>query len=102
MSPEEQILMEGNKLLHGTLTQLVTISSGSLLILIALKEKLFPNARCQWLLAFSFAGFFGCILASLLLMRDIALNVVMESKNLEHNPDYLATKWSFPFLLLSR
>jgi hypothetical protein len=82
MSPEQKIWLEGNKLLHATLTQLVTISSGSILILLALKEKLFPNPRWKILLAVSFACFLGCVIFGLVMMRNISLHVVADPNKL--------------------
>lgn len=97
MSPEQQIWTEENKLLHDTLKQLVTISSGSVLILIAFKEKLFTIPRWQWLIVLSFAGFFLCIIVSLILMRNISLDLTanpkcLPPKDLRH---YRVVKYSF-------
>jgi hypothetical protein len=45
-----ELRMEGDKLLHYTMKQLVTISSGSILIIIALLIRFLrrPNGRCLW------------------------------------------------------
>jgi hypothetical protein len=43
MQPELQLRAEGNKLLHDTMKQLITISTGSILIMIAFLEKVFKN-----------------------------------------------------------
>src|SRR2546422_7113179 len=66
---------EGNKLLHDTMKQLITISSGSILILFALLEKLFTSPRWKFLVALAVAGFLTCTVASLVMMRTISLNV---------------------------
>src|SRR4051812_18980104 len=75
MSPEQEMRTEGNKLLHDTMKQLVTISSGSILVIVALLEKIFLTPRWKGLVALSFVGFLICIIASLVMMRAISLNV---------------------------
>lgn len=75
MSPNDEMRTEGNKLLHDTMKQLVTISSGSILVMIALLEKIFPTPRWKPLIALAFIGFLICIIASLVMMRAISLNV---------------------------
>jgi hypothetical protein len=75
LSREDELRTEGNKLLHETMKQLVTISSGSILIMIALLEKLFTVPRWKGLVAVSFLSFLLCIIASLTMMRAISLNV---------------------------
>jgi hypothetical protein len=79
LSNEQQLRTEGNKLLHETMKQLVTISSGSILILIAFWEKIFkePFKEPLWkpLVAVAFVGFLICIIAAVVMMRTISLNV---------------------------
>lgn len=79
LSNAHQLRTEGNKLLHETMKQLVTISSGSILILIAFWEKVFkePLKEPLWkpLVAVAFAGFLVCIIAAVIMMRTISLNV---------------------------
>jgi hypothetical protein len=70
-----ELRTEGNKLLHETKKQLVTISSGSILVLIALLEKLFAAPKWKILVAVAFLGFLSCIIASLRMMGAISLNV---------------------------
>jgi hypothetical protein len=75
MLAAEEMRKEGDKLLHDTMKQLVTISSGSILVIVALLEKVFPNPRWKVLVAIGFVGFLICIIASLVMMRAIALDV---------------------------
>ena len=76
---------EGNKLLHDTLKQLITISSGSILVLVALLEKLFTHPRWKWLVVVAFLGFLVSIVASLIQMNAISLNVgASYSKGFQH------------------
>lgn len=60
---------------HETLKQLVTISSGSILVLVALLEKVFVTPRWKVLIVIAIVGFFICILASLQTMSAISENV---------------------------
>ena len=75
MSDGLQLRAEGNKLLHDTMKQLVTISSGSILIIIAVLEKLFKPPRWIFLVAVAFAAFLVCIIASLKMMRTMSLKM---------------------------
>lgn len=74
MTPEEK-LAEENKLLHATLQQLVTLSSGFIVALTALWEKLFRKTWQAWPIDLSFAGFLVCIVAGLFFMRSLSLAV---------------------------
>ncbi len=96
LSDEERIKprAEGNKLLHDTMKQLITISSGSILILIALLEKLFKSP--QWGISSSclrFVGFFDfAFIASLVMMRSISLKMgaaydPAKAMRIDYNPD---------------
>jgi uncharacterized membrane protein YidH (DUF202 family) len=66
---------EGNKLLHDTMKQLITISSGSILVMITFLEKLFKNPQCNILVAVAFGGFWICNIASLIMMNAISLKM---------------------------
>jgi hypothetical protein len=96
-SPEEkQIWTEENKLVHDTLAQLVTISSASILIMIAFLEKI-GLPLLKFLIGFSFASFFACILLSLSLMKHISLHVTANPADLppKYELKYRLVKWSF-------
>jgi hypothetical protein len=101
LNPDEQKHLdvkhtEQNKLVHDTLTQLVTISSASILIMVAFLEKLaIPIFKV--LTGFSFAGFFACILLSLSLMKHISLNVTADPAKLppKYELKYKLAKYSF-------
>jgi hypothetical protein len=95
LSAEDQLRTEGNKLLHETMKQLVTISSGSILIVVAFVEK-----AAQWkvLVAVAFVGFLICIIACLVMMRSISLNVGAGYTNPRHKFEgrvYTTTVCSF-------
>jgi len=66
---------EGNKLLHEAMKQLVTISSGSILILIAFWEKVSVQHLWKPFVAIAFIGFLVCIIAAVVMMICISLNV---------------------------
>lgn len=81
LSNGHQLRTEGNKLLHDTMKQLITISSGSILIVVAFVEK---AAAWKALVAVAFVGFLISIIASLLMMRSISLNVGASYANPRH------------------
>jgi hypothetical protein len=94
-SPEE-MRIEGNKLLHETLKQLVTISSASIVILSALLEKLVAS-QSKILMGFiglSFICFLVSIIGSVFLMRNIGLNLAATDSELK-GAAYFAAKWFF-------
>jgi hypothetical protein len=66
---------EGNKLLHDTMKQLITISSGSILITIAFLEKFVKNPRWNYFVLIAFIGLLACIVLSLIMMRAISLKM---------------------------
>jgi hypothetical protein len=77
LSKTEKIKLraEGNKLLADTMKQLITISSGSIVIMGTFLEKIFKNPRWSTLVALAFVGFFICIIASLKMMRTMSLKM---------------------------
>lgn len=75
MTPDQKMRTEGNKLLHETMKQLVTISSGSILLMITFWEKVLLTRRWPGLIVVVFVGFLVSIIASIKMMRTISLNV---------------------------
>jgi len=55
--------------------QLITISSGSILIVITFLEKFVKHPRWNFLVLISVFGFLACIVASLKMMRTISLKM---------------------------
>ena len=98
MTPEEQRLAEENKLLHATLQQLVTLSSGFIVAMTALWEKLSRTTLQAWAIVLPFVGFSVCIVAGLFLMRSLSLDLTtLDAKKLpgkEHRK-YKIAKWCF-------
>ena len=74
-SNSQQLRTEGNKLLHASMKQLVTISSGSILIMFAFWEKVSKQPLWRPFVAISFVGFLICIIAAVIMMISISLNV---------------------------
>jgi DMSO/TMAO reductase YedYZ heme-binding membrane subunit len=74
MEPK-QLRAEGNKLLHDTMKQLITISSGSILLMITFWEKIFKQPLWRGYVAIAFVGFLICIIASVIMMRCISLKM---------------------------
>jgi hypothetical protein len=70
-----EIRAEGNKLLHDTMKQLIAISSGSIVILIAFMEKIFTNPRWKLTIVVAVVCFLLCAIASLVMMRTISLKM---------------------------
>src|SRR5260370_40680631 len=75
MIHDEEMRIEGSKLFHETVKQLITISSGSILVMFALLEKVFSSPRWRVLLAIAFVGFLICIVAGLAMMRRVSLEL---------------------------
>ena len=101
MPPDQTLRTEGNKLLHDTMKQLVTISSGSIVFVIAFLDflaKSFHALQWKWSVVVGVGGFFICIIASLLMMQAISLNVgAAYTKDFQpvERPRYIIAFWSF-------
>lgn len=75
-NPADEIARtEGTKLMFDAMKHLTTLSIGSILILVALLEKLFRSPRWRVLLATSFLSFIFSILMSVRLMVFLAGHV---------------------------
>jgi hypothetical protein len=97
----DKLRTEGNKLLHDTMKQLITISSGSILIMIALLEKLFNSPRWKFLVAVAFLGFLICTISSLVMMRTISLNVGASYEKSTQNIERPARRVAYTSFLLA-
>lgn len=74
---------EGRKLYYDLFKHLTTLSSGSILLLVAFKEKLFPDsAVIEWndLMGIAFFLFLLCIVSSVFTMGSYAAAVVDPSE----------------------
>lgn len=96
MEPKLELRAEGNKLLHDTMKQLITISSGSILIMIALLEKLFNAPQWKFLVAVAFVSFLICIIASLIMMRTISLKMGAAYEDVSAKKFQKIEDWAFP------
>ncbi len=98
MTPDEEKLKEENKLLHATLQQLVTLSSGFIVAMTALWEKLSRTTFQAWAIVLPFVGFSVCIVMGLLLMRSLSLDITtLDARNLpgKEYRNYKIAKWCF-------
>ena len=64
--------LEGHKLFHDTFKHLTTLSTGSILILATLLEKLFKFPTWKILIPIAFAGFIVSVIGSVLTMIMLA------------------------------
>jgi hypothetical protein len=64
--------VEGAKLVHDTLRQLTTLSSGSILIMATLLDKVVPQPAARWLVGVSFTAFVVCLVFAALGMGAIS------------------------------
>jgi hypothetical protein len=71
-SVQEKANEEGNKLFYDTFKHLTTLSTGSILILVALLEKLFTNPRWKFLVIIALVSFIVSIITSILSMFFVA------------------------------
>ena len=77
--PSAQAAEEGNKLHFDSFKHLTTLSTGAILILVALLEKLFTNPQWKILVGFSLVSFILSILSSVLMMFVLAEAVAAAS-----------------------
>jgi hypothetical protein len=56
--------VEGAKLVHDTLRQLTTLSSGSILIMATLLDRVISQPAQRWLVALSFGAFVVCLVCA--------------------------------------
>jgi hypothetical protein len=77
--PSPQAAQEGNKLHFDAFKHLTTLSTGAILILIALLEKLFVNPQWKILIGVSLVAFILSILSSVLMMFVFAETVAAGS-----------------------
>lgn len=91
-----ELRAEGNKLLHDTMKQLITISSGSILLMLTFWEKVFTQHLWKASVAVAFVGFLICIIAAVIMMRTISLKMGAgydpeKAKKFQKHED-----WAFP------
>ena len=71
--PTPEGYREGGKLFFDLMKHLTTLSTGSLLLLVAFLEKLFPNPCCRWMIISVLCSLLLSVLGSLLAMLAIIL-----------------------------
>jgi hypothetical protein len=64
--------VEGAKLVHDTLRQLTTLSSGSILIMATLLDRVTSQPAQRWLIGVSFGGFVVCLVCAAMGMGAIS------------------------------
>jgi hypothetical protein len=72
---QDKEFVEGQKLLFDVCKHLTTLCTGSILILVALLEKLLQNPRWKLLIVVSFGGFILSIIYSVVTMLDISMSL---------------------------
>src|ERR1051326_7499597 len=93
---------EGAKMMFESIKHLTTLSVGSILILIALLEKLFKNPHWRVLVAISFLTFTLSILASVRTMIFLSGHVGRRGESTKPGqPLFVAAIWTFWIAVLS-
>lgn len=67
--------LEGRKLFYDFMKHMTTLSTGSIILLVVLVEKLFPNPSLKWLMVVVFSLFILCTISALLSMFMLAMTV---------------------------
>lgn len=76
----DKAYQEGQKLIYDVFKHVTTLSTGAILILVALLEKFFKNPEWKALIAASFIGFILAIVSSVTAMIMIGSSVLKSGK----------------------
>jgi diacylglycerol kinase len=90
-----ELRAEGNKLLHDTMKQLITISSGSILLMLTFWEKVFKQHLWKASVAIAFVGFLN-IIAAVIMMRTISLKMGAGYQEKAAKKFQKTEDWAFP------
>lgn len=83
LTPEQESKQEGQKLLYDSVKHLTTLSTGSILILIALLEKFFKTPEWAFLIAVGFICLVLSTLGSVITMIILSNSVFYSREDLE-------------------
>lgn len=83
LTPEQKSRQEGQKLLYDSVKHLTTLSTGSILILIALLEKVFIAPKWPYLIAVSFLCLTLSMLGSVITMIILSNSIFYFREDLE-------------------
>ena len=93
----EEIKIKELELLHDYLKHLTTLSTGSILLIVAFLEKLFPNPEWKFLVAVALLGFTIVIVLALLLQFFVLQDMDPDTPSFETiaRPCFLTLAGSF-------
>ena|SRR2546425_10985848 len=93
---DDKARTEGAKLMFESIKHLTTLSTGSILVLVALLEKVFKNPHWKALMVIAFACFTLSMLASVRLMVFLSGHVGRRGESMQPGiPFYVTGIWSF-------
>jgi hypothetical protein len=93
---QDKARTEGAKLMFDAIKHLTTLSTGSILFLVALLEKVFKTPHWRALVAISFSLFILSILTSMRVMVFMAGHVARRGETVKPiTPFYIVGAWSF-------